>query len=395
MAIQYNAYVPLEGLVAYFNPSEERGLDGDGTNVVTNLDLSTWSNGYNTSTMSNSVANPPGVPSTVMNWSWYDANTDQSGYVYNYNDFVTPMTHGALYRVRVWIRTKDKNFNISMYTADNAETGRVNGDNVVIPNDQEWYRASWTFRDPANSQSNSLSFNFSYGNPQGENQRTWMCYPYQEKLTRLVDLSGAGNHGTLGSTIDYSSWRKGHLLTTFADTTSTVSTNMILGSTFPVESSWTWTCWAKVSAVPPTAYNGVLIGATSYGGAAIYWYSNGSTVIVYGHLRQTSASRSTTTYNLTTNQWYHLTMVNSSSDSTFKLYVNGALVGSTVRDSTDYNNNGSSLNWGISLPQVAGGGSETYRCWPGYVGKTMLYSNEFTATQVAQHYNAQRGFYGV
>lgn len=397
MATNYNPGVPMEGLVAFFNPSEERGLPGDGTNIVTNTDLITgWDrNSYNAGIVQNDGANPPGVASSFNNFSFYDNNTDGYSYWFSYGDYLPAKVQGALYRTTVWTKTRDKNFNINMYTADNSEVGRVSSDNVTIPSDQQWYRPSWIWQNPTNSQSKSLSFNYTFGNSQGEAQRSWLCYPEVQRITQLADLSGGRNNCTISSNVGYAGWRNGHLQT-YVTTDSYLTSNMTMGSYFPVDAPWTWTVWAKATSVPTADVRGVLIGCANYGGAAIYWYSNGSNVQPFGYLRQTSAYRNTTFGTMNTNQWYHLTMVNSYSDTSFKFYMNGVLVGSAARDNTAYGNGAASLTWGISKPnEVDGGGTSTYRGFPGQIGKIMLYNNEFSATQVAQHYQAQRGFYGV
>jgi Concanavalin A-like lectin/glucanases superfamily len=397
MALVYNPGVLRNGLVAYYNPSSEASLPGNGINLVTNTDLITgWDRtGYNTGIIQNDGPNPPGVAASFNNFSFYDNDTNRNSYWYSYGDFVPGKVQGALYRTKVWTKTRDRNFAIAMYTADNSEAGRVFGDYPSIPGDQQWYHPTWTWQNPTNSQSASLSFQYSYGNPQGETQRSWLCLPEIQRITQLVDLSGNRNNCTLGTTVGYNNWRNGSLQMNSGDTTSRVDSSMALGSKFPVDAAWTWSVWARATSVPATTIKGVIIGATSYGGAAIYWYSNGTNITPFGFLRQTSAYRNTTFGSMTTNRWHHLTMVNSRASTNFSFYMDGVLIGSAGRDNTAYNNGAAGLTWGISKPDVDGGGSDTYRSFPGTIGEIMLYDVEQTQAEIAANYQAQRTKYGV
>lgn len=397
MALVYNPGILRNGLVAYYNPSNEASLPGNGINLVTNTDLVTgWDRtSYNTGIIQNDGANPPGVAPSFNNFSFYDLDANRNAYWYSYGDYVPGKVQGALYRTKVWTKTKDRNFTIAMYTADNSELGRVFADFVAIPGDQQWYHPTWTWRNPTNSQSASLSFNYQFGNAQGESQRSWLCLPEIQRITQLVDLSGNRNNCTLGSTIDYTGWRNGFLKAYPTETTSRVDSSMKLGSKFPVDASWTWSVWARVDTIPANGTKGTLIGATSYGGAAIFWGSDGTTVTSFAFLRQTSAYRNTNPTAMNLNQWYHLTMVNSRTSNEFRYYMNGVLVGTASRDTTAYNNSGADLTWGISKPEVDGGGTSTYRSWTGSIGEIMLYDVEQTEAEIAANYRSQRTRYGV
>ena len=79
------------------------------------------------------------------------------------------------------IKTRDSNFNINFYTADNSEVGRYSSGSINVPNDGQWHRIVWpSFTNPTNSQSESLSFNFSYGAIGDPSTRTWFCAPQME-----------------------------------------------------------------------------------------------------------------------------------------------------------------------------------------------------------------------
>lgn len=180
------------------------------TNVVTNTDLDIgWSKGYCTGILWNDITPPIGVNSPVV--SFYDYDADGSAYWYCYGDYA-PQIPSTVYTVSLYVKTLDSNFRIKFYTADNVETGRYSSEYVTVPNDGNWHRVVWnSFTNPSNSQSNSLSFHFYFGNAQGENQRTWICAPQMEakdhatpfvkgsRSGTVYDVSSVGNNAQLVS----------------------------------------------------------------------------------------------------------------------------------------------------------------------------------------------------
>ena len=129
------------------------------TNVVTNTNLDTgWSKDYQSSIVFNEIEPPVGINSPTVGFN--RGNT--SGYWYSYGDYA-PQDPNVTYTVSMYVKTLDSNFNINYYTADNSETGRVWGPYINVPNNGNWNRIVWpSFQNPSNSQSDSLSFNFSY-----------------------------------------------------------------------------------------------------------------------------------------------------------------------------------------------------------------------------------------
>lgn len=163
------------------NLTENIGLTAEEgtTNVVTNTNLNTgWSQGYCAGILWNDISPPDNIISSVV--SFYDADTDKSAYWYSYGNY-SPQVPNTVYTVSMYIKTNDSNFRIAFYTADNSELGRYWGEVIIVPNDGNWHRVAWnSFLNPANSQSDSLSFHFNFGNAQGESQRTWFCAPQME-----------------------------------------------------------------------------------------------------------------------------------------------------------------------------------------------------------------------
>ena len=179
------------------------------TNVVTNTDLDTgWSKTYCTGILWNDIDPPYGIDSQVV--SFYDGDTDPNvGYWYSYGDYA-PQVPDTTYQVSLYVQTRDSNFEIYFYTADNSEVGRYASEWITVPNDGQWHRIVWdSFLNIPTSASDSLSFRFRYGNPQGETQRTWFCAPQMEakdhetpfvigsRQGTVMDCSGYGNDSDL------------------------------------------------------------------------------------------------------------------------------------------------------------------------------------------------------
>lgn len=166
------------------------------TNVVTNTNLDTgWSKNYCGRIRWNDCISP--VPNAPVVSFYNNGSSEKNGYWYSYGDYA-PQTPGVEYTVSIYVKTRDSNFRIRMYTADNSETGRVEGATLSVPNDMQWHRLTWTFTNPTNSQSDSLSFQFWYGNADNtEDQRTWLCAPQMEAKNHatpfVVGTRGGGS----------------------------------------------------------------------------------------------------------------------------------------------------------------------------------------------------------
>lgn len=178
------------------------------TNVVTNTNLDTgWSKDYCGGIRWNDCISP--VPNAPVVSFYNNGSNEKHGYWYSYGDYA-PQTPGVEYTVSIYVKTRDSNFRIQMYTADNSETGRVMGATLSVPNDMQWHRLTWTFTNPTNSQSDSLSFKFWYGNADNtEDQRTWLCAPQMEAKDHATpfvvgtregggfyDISGQNHNGS-------------------------------------------------------------------------------------------------------------------------------------------------------------------------------------------------------
>jgi len=157
------------------------------TNVVTNTNLDTgWSKGYQSHIAFNDTPPPAGINSPVVGFN----RGQSSGYWYSYGDYA-PQVPGETYYVSVWVKTNDPNFKLNFYTANNSESGRYWGPHIAVPGDSQWHRIEWpAFTNSATSQSDSLSFNFQFSEPIGDDtSRTWLCAPMMHTGTEHVPFT--------------------------------------------------------------------------------------------------------------------------------------------------------------------------------------------------------------
>jgi hypothetical protein len=221
----------------------------------------------------------------------------------------------------------------------------------------------------------------------------------------MVDLSGNSNHGEIVNGPSYNSSNGGSIV---LDGTNDTITTPIPLTTLAALSNWTMECWVNIPAFPtassPNGYGrtdrmGVLLGAAYYSGCALYWYGNssGNACTMYGYIRGNDAYRLTAGYSMSTNTWYHFTFVNSRSDTTIKLYVNGALHSSVAGPTQEYNSGltGTAGNIGFSKAQVDGGGEGVYSNLNCRIGSGKIYNVALSAAEVQQNFNASRARFGV
>lgn len=224
-------------------------------------------------------------------------------------------------------------------------------------------------------------------------------------IATWYDLSGNGYNGTLinGATSNYTN--KGVI---FFDGSDDEITTTIPLTNFPSYSSFTFETWVRISAYPAvlaangygvTYQAGVLMGATSYCGAALYWYGNssGNAFTLYGYIRGADAYRNTSGYNFSLNQWYHCVMVNNAALGTLSLFINGSLYSSVTTATLPYDsaNTPSAGNIGISKSQIDGGGTANYRAFGGQMASARIYNRALTNAEITQNYEATRTRFGL
>lgn len=220
-----------------------------------------------------------------------------------------------------------------------------------------------------------------------------------------VDLSGNSNHCELVNSPTYNSNNGGSVV--FDGTDDTVTTPVTL-TTLAALSNWTMECWVLIPSFPtaasPNGYNnttraGVLLGAAYYSGCALYWYGNssGNACTIYGYIRGNDGYRLTSGYSMSTNVWHHFVFVNSRSDTTIKLYVNGTLHSSVAGPTQEYNGSltPTAGNIGFNKAQVDGGGENVYSLLNCRIGTSRIYTKALSATEVQQNFEATRARFGV
>lgn len=306
--------------------------EGYTENVVSNTDLDTgWVKTYCTSIKWNDIAPPQGIISPVV--SFFDINTDKSGYWYSYSN-MTPQEPNTTYTISLYVRTNDSDFNIIAYTANNYEVGRYTSESRKVPNDGKWHRVVWdSFTNPSNSVSKSLSFRFSFGNNQGEGQRTWLCAPQMEegtsatpftstsRHTTIKDSSGFGNDGTV-AVATAPSWSEdspvGRGSMEFSG--SLITTGKLF---YNSEQTHTVSAWVK-----PTNkgisnqelvnfHQGYKLFHTSNGKTLMYMNAGANDHYVYGN-------------SLAENKWTQVTWVYDKSSLRCQVYYNGVLHASST-----------------------------------------------------------------
>jgi S1-C subfamily serine protease len=119
---------------------------------------------WNTTSYNNLIEpifSPNGTTDGVVT---FNPKNDGWSYIFSYKD-IAPKVQNETYDVSIWINTDDVDFNIKFYTADNIEAGRIYGPLKSINNYdktfEQWKRISWTFVNPENSESDSISFQMS------------------------------------------------------------------------------------------------------------------------------------------------------------------------------------------------------------------------------------------
>lgn len=226
---------------------------------------------------------------------------------------------------------------------------------------------------------------------------------YSGSGTTWNSATGA-NNGTLVNGPTFTSGTNGYF--TFDGIDDIMNTSLSITTT-PALQPWSYEVWTQLTAwptavSPPNVYNnstrsGVLLGATYYAGAALYWYGNstGTACTMFAFLRGNDAYRSTGGYGMALNTWYQFVMVNDYPNA-IRLYVNGTEYSNTGCATQEYNSGLiAGLTIGLALPQVDGGGEANYSRYPGRISIAKIYNSALSATQVSQNFNAIRGRYGI
>ena len=379
-----------DNLVLCLDAHDAKSYAGEPTtNVVTNTDLNTgWSKGYQSNIAYDEI-NPPGViTSQVVGHT----RGNNSGYWYSYGDYA-PQVPSTVYTVSMYVKTLDSNFTIRFYTADNSETGRVWSSSISVANDDKWHRVVWdSFTNPSNSQSDSLSFNFSYaGAINDPSTRTWFCAPQMEAKSYAtpfvngtrsatngwVDRSGNSNSGTLTNMIgtEASHYRDGEVI-------MPVSASYIDfdGTDDYVTVSATGTKTVEVWFNPDTtSTTSVLYGPQANGHDN--WLSFSNIVTLFGTQSTDTNNFSITGGSISAGNWYQAVAIVDGTTAT--LYVNGSQVATTTKAFTigSWSGNASIGRRGAISQMYANA----------QIGIVRVYNKALTAAEVLSNYNATKG----
>lgn len=92
------------------------------------------------------------------------------------------------YTPTLYVRTRDSDFNVTYFTADSSEDGRVWGESKSVPNDMRWHRIEWdSFVNPGHSESTRINYRFYSSEPINDpNSRTWICAPQLEQKNKAT-----------------------------------------------------------------------------------------------------------------------------------------------------------------------------------------------------------------
>ncbi|MDD3994151.1 MAG: fibrinogen-like YCDxxxxGGGW domain-containing protein, partial [Candidatus Nanoarchaeia archaeon] len=230
-----------------------------------------------------------------------------------------------------------------------------------------------SFLNPLNSQSDSLSFHFYFGNDQGETQRTWISAPQMEKKpyttpyvngirqSKVTDSTPYENHGITNTGLNTPSFTNDR----FGKENRALnfdSSNSIINLPFKInnsnigapDSQYTFSLWIKLNEYGPQGQS-VIFGAAYYNGIGIKTSSDGSTYTrINAYFRNIDTQYETTYQSLELNKWYNVVTILDKPNLILKLYIDGTLIGtrSITTSSFTYLEN---LNFGINGINAPGG----------------------------------------
>jgi hypothetical protein len=402
MATEGGPKIERDGLVIKLDAANDKSFRGEPTtNVVTNTNLDTgWAKGYQTNIVFNEIEPPEGINSPVVG---HDRG-HSGGYWYSYGNYA-PQDPSTIYTVSLYVKTRDSNFRITFYTADNNETGRVWGSYITVPNDGNWHRLVWdSFTNPSNSQSDSLSFNFSYNGSIGESiTRTWFCAPQMEVKSYATpfvvgtrgttvatgggwaDISGNDNHGEI------------------LNGTSTSNDGSVLGA-LDFDGSNDYIDFGSDITVSPANQGWTAIYVFQTDTASTLQHFNSAEddefnanwlAILDSKLAVWNRSPGYWKYGDTvfsSGTWYHAAFVCEAGGTTMRYYVNGEAEGGD-HVSNSWNATYSALKTRYVGRYEYNGGYSRY--FNGKIPVVQMYSRALTASEIKTNFNSIRGRFSL
>lgn len=162
---------------------------------------------------------------------------------------------------------------------------------------------------------------------------------------------------------------------------------------FKTTAGWTVSTWIKYDTVPGSYNNttapGNFIGADSINESSWYWSVLDSKLALWDKGNGVWKYGDTT---LSTNRWYHATLVSDSNNTHYYCYLNGEDDMSSGWSS----HNGSWIdNNGLRIRYIGQGSSSNIRRINGNIASTHAWSRALTSAEIKQNFNQQRVRFGV
>ena len=216
---------------------------------------------------------------------------------------------------------------------------------------------------------------------------------YPGSGTTWTDLSGRGNNGTLTGGPTYSSSNGGSIV--FDGSNDYV--NCGNSSTVNLSSSFTSSCWFRVSNSAPNTIDGKGLVAKYSGNGTnrsqmLYFVGNNNSVLftVSSDGTNTASTIKSISYSsISRETWYYLTGVFTASQK-MELFLNGVLVSS---DTTTLSQVFSSSTQPLAIGAQAIGSSGF--AFQGNIAQASIYNRALTASEIQQNFNATRGRFGI
>jgi hypothetical protein len=188
--------------------------------------------------------------------------------------------------------------------------------------------------------------------------------------TTWTDLSRGGNNGTLTNGPTFNSGNGGSIV--FDGTNDLIKINN--GNGINIGNIFTTFVWVKFN-----SYNTVLLGSNDFSDAGYPLYVENANNL---YIAAGGTYIGITTANLSTNQWFYLTVVRNNTSIIW--YKNGINIGTATLGSSssnilksvgNYNNGGFPLN--------------------GNIAQTLIYTQALSSQEVLQNYNANKNRFGL
>lgn len=204
---------------------------------------------------------------------------------------------------------------------------------------------------------------------------------YPQSGTTLYDISLNSNTTTLTNGPTYDS---GSISFDGTNDYGQLSQNILNGTSY---TGITFCAWVNRSASISQALIAGVWNQTANGDqAALFIFNNGVLIAVSDGIIGENGSG--VFGNLTLNQWTHIAGT-WQSDRTYKVYINGSLVGTSSQSGNGWNGS-STANF-----EIGGENQANFRYFNGKIATTQTYNRTLSASEVLQNYNAQKGRFGL